>query len=294
MNNRMISLTIPPAETPFIFTSINQGELEVIQIPVTVTVDAEYFLHIGTSNSPLTEKKGAVFKVNDKPVIPASSFKGALRNQIEYLLMTEQESFATLFNLPKDKQALLKPCIPSSKPSKAESELMNNGQYRATYCQIQVKEERINMPYGGLCPVCYFMGAAGIMGFLRISNLFPKENKNNLTVDKMGIRTDRKLQTAADKAAVKSDLVKPDMQFLGTIDMVISSPIGLNFGYPRKVAGKTIDCWLEHWQENNQETRRKVLLERLLIPALQNICWLGGQKSAGSGKVIVSIGDEGK
>lgn len=67
-----------------------QGVLSVLQIPLKITVQEGSFLHIGGSPSPLTEKKAPVFSVDGKPTIPASSFKGAFRYQVEQLLIQQR------------------------------------------------------------------------------------------------------------------------------------------------------------------------------------------------------------
>lgn len=269
----------------------NEGDAEILCMSLKVTVEDKSFLHIGSTPSPLTEKKAAVFKVGRTPVIPASSFKGALRNQIELLLIRNLSELKTQFNL--DDENKLKPCIPAPRPTKSEQELLNlgyrgsinNGKYTG-HCEIQVDEDEIPDSLG-ICPVCYFMGATGIMGFLRFSNFYPHEG--DWLVDQTNIRIDRKTGTAAPKAKVDGEQVKPGTIFLGTIEIINKTPQGFEFGSPRKIGDKVIDLWLEKWQEPDIEKRKKVLIETLLVPAIQNIKFLGGQKSKGAGKVKVEI-----
>jgi len=270
----------------------NEGNIEILTMKVKIAVENDSFLHIGSSPSPLTEKKAAVFKVDRTPVIPASSFKGALRNQMELLIIQNLSNLKTLFNV--DDENNLKPCIPAPRPTKSEQELLNLG-YRGSmvdkkytgHCEIQVDEDEIKIPNHGICPVCYFMGATGIMGFLRFSNFYPHEG--DWLVDQTNIRIDRKTGTAAPKAKVDGEQIKPGTIFHGTIEIINKTPQGFEFGSPRKIGDKVIDLWLEKWQEPDIEKRKKGLIETFLVPAIQNIKFLGGQKSKGAGKVKVEI-----
>jgi len=289
MNNLKIQIDKKELE----MSATTKGNVEILTMKVKVGVEEDSFLHIGASPSPLTEKKAAVFKVDRTPVIPASSFKGALRNQIELLLIRNLSELKTQFNL--DDENKLKPCIPAPRPTKSEQELLNSG-YRGSiegkkytgHCEIQVDEDKIVIPDSlGICPVCYFMGATGIMGFLRFSNFYP--DRGNWLVDQTNIRIDRKTGTAAHKAKVDGEQVKPGTIFYGAIEIISKTPQGFEFGNPRKIGNTVIDLWLEKWQESDINNKKKVLIETFLIPAIQNIKFLGGQKSKGAGKVKVEI-----
>lgn len=273
-------------------SAVKDGNIEIIPINISITVEEGSFLHIGAAPSPLTEKKGSVFKIDRTPVIPATSFKGALRNQMELLFIEKFNNFKTEFNPPKED--MLKPCIPSPNPTKAEVELLSKG-YRGEmggkkytgHCEIQSDETNITTGNLGICPVCYFMGATGIMGFLRFTNFYPGEG--DWLVDQTNIRIDRKTGTAAPRAKVDGEQVKPNTKFESIIEIISKTPQGFEFGSPRKIGDKTIDRWLEKWQESNSEKRKKVLIEEILFPAIQRIKLLGGQKSRGAGKVKVAI-----
>jgi len=289
MNNLKIQIDKKELE----MSAMTKGNVEILTMKVKVGVEKDSFIHIGASPSPLTEKKAAVFKVDRTPVIPASSFKGALRNQIELLLIRNLSELKTQFNL--DDENKLKPCIPAPRPTKSEQELLNLG-YRGSiegkkytgHCEIQVDEDKIVIPDSlGICPVCYFMGATGIMGFLRFSNFYP--DRGNWLVDQTNIRIDRKTGTAAHKAKVDGEQVKPGTIFHGTIEIISKIPQGFEFGNPRKIGDTVIDLWLEKWQESDINNKKKVLIETFLVPAIQNIKFLGGQKSKGAGKVKVEI-----
>jgi len=274
-----------------------EGEMKILKMPIEIKVEEGSFLHIGASPSPLTEKKGSIFKVDRTPVIPATSFKGALRHQLELFFIENSEKLSELFEIPNDNKELLKPCIPAPKPTKAEKELIDNGKYRKYNCEVKVDENNVKLTEDenkkeiGICPVCYFMGSAGIMGFLRFNNFYP--DKEESIIDQTNIRIDRKTYTAAHGAKVDGEHVKPGTVFKGDIEIVLSDPIlemqGLQFGDARKIGNKVIDKWLENWSERDKTKKVGILIEKILIPALENIRVLGGYKSKGAGKVKVSI-----
>ena len=285
-----MKITVPKFESKNEYAveivSKSLGEINVLILPITIEVEEYSFLHIGASSPLLTGTKGAVFKVDRIPVIPASSFKGALRSQLEMLFSTEISSLLPMFNVPEGRKDSFKPCIPTTQKSDAEQQLH---QYREKHCYIQVKENKTEMTREGLCPVCYFMGAAGIMGCIRIPNFFPEAHQGSIIANQTSIRIDRGTGTTVDKAKVEFEQVKPGIMFTGTIEIVNSSPTGLEFGQPRKIHEMILDRWLETWRETNQETRKQLLLERILIPALHNVRRLGGHKSKGGGKVLVTV-----
>lgn len=273
-------------------TKLEEGNLEIISIPLKITVEKGSFLHIGSAPSPLTEKKGAVFKIDRTPLIPATSFKGILRNQMELLFIKELDRFKEIF---KSEVEFIKPCIPAPRLSEAEKELLSKG-YRGKidnnkytgHCEIQVEETKIKINELGVCPVCYFMGCTGIMGFLRFSNFYPTEG--DWLIDQTNIRIDRKTQTAAKGAKVDGEQIKPGTEFKGIIDIISKTPQKFEFGYPRNISNNIIiDKWLENWDEVDSEKRKKLLIEEILFPAVQNIKLLGGQKSRGAGKVKIEI-----
>jgi CRISPR/Cas system CSM-associated protein Csm3 (group 7 of RAMP superfamily) len=276
------------------------AEVTFLELPIKIKVAEDSFLHIGAAPSPLTEKKGAVFKVDRTPIIPASSFKGALRHQLEILFIEKANEFAKQLNIPDDKKELLKPCVPTPRPTKAEEELINLGYRKQSRksdtitegCWIEVDEKNnIGIPDFGICPICYFMGATGIMGFLRIYNFYPTTEGSVL--DQTNIRIDRKTETAAHGAKVDGEQIKPGTVFKGSVNIVISEPMlelqKIQFGDSRKIGDIVIDKWLSYWKESNNQKKEKFIIENILIQAIQNIKVLGGQKSKGAGKITIEV-----
>ncbi len=267
-----------------------QGILMVLQIPLKITVQEGSFLHIGGSPSPLTEKKAPVFSIDEKPVIPASSFKGAFRYQVEQLLIAKKEILKSKLGITIPD--VIKPCIPAPRPSKAEKKLLEMG--HRNHCEIKVEENNIEIPVSrenrkeaiGLCPVCYFFGATGLMGFLRIPNFLPAAGEYR--IDQTNIRIDRKSGTAATGAIVNGEQVKPGTMFNGTLE-IIDKQGTFEFGKPRDIGGTKIDLWLDGIAMKTTDEAKLLLINEILIPALNNVTVLGGQKSRGAGKVKIEV-----
>lgn len=262
-----------------------EGILKVFQIPLKITVEKGSFLHIGGSPSPLTEKKAPVFSVDGRPTIPASSFKGAFRYQVERLLIDKKDEIKSKLGITDEE--LIKPCIPAPRPSRAEKELLNLG-YRE-HCEIKIEEEKVEIPGKnghpiGICPVCYFFGATGLMGFLRIPNFWPEVGEYR--IDQTSIRIDRKSGTAATGAIVTGEQIKPGTIFKGTLEIVAQQKT-FQFGRAREIGGEKVDLWLDGLSSKLIEEVQLLLINEILIPALNNITVLGGQKSKGAGKVLI-------
>lgn len=274
--------------------------MEIIKkIGISIKVEKNEMLHIGAAESLLSEKKGPIFKFGFNSVIPASTFKGALRSSMENLLIDKHKDLVSVFKIPRENVDCIRPCIPSSTPSFAEKSLIidgngdikkkyrgkleDNGRYEG-FCEIKSTQSDIMKNNKlGICPICYFLGAHGIMGFLRIPN-FVSEGEDNI-MDQTCIRIDRATKTAADRAKVDYEHVKPCTEFKGNIEILNFSRLGFEFGTPRKIGDKTLDIWLKNMGKNASEE----LISHILKPAIENIKFIGGGKSKGAGKVEVSF-----
>jgi CRISPR/Cas system CSM-associated protein Csm3 (group 7 of RAMP superfamily) len=266
----------------------HQGIIQVFQIPLKITVQQGSFLHIGGTPSPLTEKKGPVFSVDGRPAIPASSFKGAFRYQVEQILIARKNDLKSKFAIPADD--FLKPCIPASRPSLAEKKL-SPSEYRQHNCEIKIEENRVEIPKDhnnsiGLCPVCYFFGATGLMGCLRAPNFWPEVGEYR--IDQTSIRIDRKSGTAAKGAIITGEQVKPGTIFKGDLEIVAKQG-DFEFGKPRSIGVEKVDLWLDGIASKPVQDAQLLLVNEILIPALNNITVLGGQKSKGGGKVSIAL-----
>ncbi|MEM2857236.1 MAG: RAMP superfamily CRISPR-associated protein [Candidatus Nitrosocaldaceae archaeon] len=290
------------------------GYTKILRLPIEVKVEDNSFLHIGGPYDPRSAIKGQIFKVDGIPVIPATSFKGALRFQLEHLFINNLSNFKNNFNVNDDNY--LKPCIPTTNLSPAERELVgkyyrqqeNNNRYST--CYLEVEDENIRTSQYGICPVCYFMGALGLPGFLRFTNFYPLSR--DAIIPQTNIRLDRKTNTAAHGAKVEQEQVKGGVTFNGHIDIILENPVSrlqcITFGMPRvfkkgENQGRqqsqqpkdiVLDKWLERWnvQNNDIMIRIKTLIEDILIPSIDNIRELGGHKSRGAGRVITKVSEQ--
>lgn len=261
------------------------GNQAVFVIQLGIKVAAGSFLHVGGTPSPLTEKKQPVFTVDGQPVIPASSFKGALRQQLELLFIERKAQLEVALGLAGDKANLLKPSIPAPRPSRAEQDLFGSG-YRGEHSEIKAEQDRVQVSQGGLCPVSYFLGATGLEGYLRIPNFMPQAGE--WKIDQTRIRIDRQSQTAAQGAIVTGEQVKPGSLFEGRL-LIFRQRHGASFGRCRVIGGTKVDLWLDSWTEGDDGKRQLFLINEVLIPALNNIKVLGGQKSLGGGRVEIAL-----
>jgi hypothetical protein len=88
---------------------------------------------------------------------------------------------------------------------------------------------------------------------------------------------------------VTGEQVKPGSVNRGEL-MVFKERQGTPFGRCRTFGGVAVDLWLNSWLEKDDTKRQLFLLNEILIPALKRVEVLGGQKSLGGGKVILSFG----
>lgn len=243
------------------------GNQDILVLPIRIEVEEGSFLHLGGTPSPLTEKKQPVFSVDGRPVIPASSFKGAFRQQVESIFIDKKDELAKKLGLAESEMHLLKPSIPAPRPSKAEQDLFSRG-YRREHSEIKIEDDRINIPKNnsgspiGLCPVSYFFGATGLEGFLRIDNFFSLPGE--WRIDQTRIRIDRQSKTAAPGAIVTGEQVKPGSTFTGSI-RILQQRQSATFGHCREIGGVKVDLWLAKWEESSDDKRQ------LLLPKLPTI-----------------------
>lgn len=267
-----------------------RGTQKLWTFGLQVSVDDSSFLHIGGAPTPLSDIKMQVFKVDRVPVIPATTFKGALRHQMDAVFLSRQDEIAKNLDVAAE---MLKPCIPTASPSKAEKEILK-GQYRVTvnrnnaqHCALANEEDRVSANAGGICPVCYFLGAAGLPGFLRFTNFLPVVGSSTTVIQQARLRTDRRTEAAAPGALVTAEQVRPSVQFSGGLE-VLEQVSGFYFGECRHVGKVPLDPWLSGDRLSLSE-RRLFLLNEILFVALRNITQLGGMRSAGAGRVKVEV-----
>jgi CRISPR/Cas system CSM-associated protein Csm3 (group 7 of RAMP superfamily) len=282
--------------------SIERGFTKLLCMTISVEFAPDSFGHIGGSKSPLVGKDLPLFKIDDRPVIPGTSLKGAWRSRLEALLQEKGVEFASKLSV---KPEYLKPCIPTTRPSPAESDKFA-GKRWLTGCQIEMERDRIQVnPRDGnrnfVCPVCYFFGANGLQGFLRIGNLVPSVSVASV-FDQTITSRDRALDGVRKGALASGEHIKGGARFQGLADLLLFDGT-FTFGEARSVrydeerqgqkrrVETHFDPWLEAFakKQSDLNERRLTLVNEWLIPAFEKIDVLGGHRSKGGGRVKVGI-----
>ncbi|SRR5579875_222785 len=274
-----------------------RASTEYLPLKVTVTVNKNSYLHIGAAEAPLREKKGPVFTIQGRPVIPATSFKGAWRVQMEDLVERNWTELAQKLG-SADKREAWQPCIPSPAKGVAVTEKKEfEGRRKLASCQVTIEEsglkinDRTARPKDpAICPVCYFFGANGLPGFLRVANLMlPEATAESGLYDQTRTRRTRgSVDGVAGGALVTLVQVEPGTQFVGEMELTLKSNRNI-FGQPRRLDNNTVDLWLRSVAESQLAERRLLLLKDLLLPSLLNVRVLGGMRSMKAGNVEVSF-----
>jgi hypothetical protein len=272
--------------------AVKRGFTTILPLTVSVKFLADSFGHIGASKSPLAGKDLPVFKIDDRPVIPGTSLKGAWRSRLEALLQEKAAELATKFSVPAEH---LRPCIPTTKPSQAEQERFS-GKRWLTGCQVELEEGKVfvNPRHKDgerkfLCPVCYFFGATGLQGFVRVGHLVPPASAVALYEQTITSR-DRAVDGVRKGAFATGEHVKGGTQFQGTAELLLFDGM-FTFGEPRSIGGINLDPWLQSLgaKQSDLTQSQLTLVNDLLIPAFEKIDVLGGHRSKGGGRVQVGV-----
>ena len=150
-------------------------------------------LRIGAVDDPRSGIHNPVAKVGDRVVIPGPSLKGALRAEVEQFLIDAY--YDNKSQTWKRDKAAFQPCIPATKLTTDEQELIALGKYaKACHypCQFDKRTERGYTKFTGecttngepnphsICPACYFLGAMGLSGFVRVPFLYAEISPEEL------------------------------------------------------------------------------------------------------------------
>ena len=253
-------------------------------------------LRVGGVEDPRSGIHNPVTKLSDKVVVPGPSLKGALRAQMEQFLIETYYGKSSQ-GWPRDRVALL-PCIPAPRPTTDEVALINSGKYRPEACHYPCEFER--RVEGGrevfrgkctagerpnphsICPICYFLGAMGLNGFLRVPFLYAEIPPEEL----YSARIDRGRSTVVEGTNRPYQLIAPGVKFAGELVIVMEDPVtGWKVGEPRPLSDKTLgDKWLEV-----ETSRGEDLINTYIIERLKSIKILGGYKSKGFGEVKIEV-----
>ena len=152
--------------------------------------------------------------------------------------------------------------------------MIDSGKYKGPSCAYPKENTSI-------CPVCYLLGAQGLVGFVTVPFL---TSDIEITSELYAIRIDRSSGVAARGTNREYQVIQPGAVFRGILQVLIKDDVrGWELGKPRPLP-KIVDKWLEvcDW------TKEKII-DELIIKRLENIKTLGSMKSAGAGKVEITV-----
>lgn len=273
-----------------------------------INLHTESPLRIGGKDDPMSSRESSVVSFGNIPIVPGPSLKGALRAKMESHLISK-------FYDPKNKKwkqgyEALRPCIPNPKLSSEEEKLVEDGRYRNACAYSGQKEDKI-------CPVCYFLGAQGLIGFVNV----PFLTANGAHAQGLySLRIDRGTGTGPTERGRGGnrpyEVVRPGVDFNGTMSVLLHDPArGWKFGKPRCFFDDVKpDEWLEKGMggvlaEMPAESQGDASLDALfdkeiwtveeiksakclisfLKELLESIDILGGYKSKGCGCVKITV-----
>lgn len=239
---------------------------------------------IGGVNDPLSDVNNPVTTVGGRLVVPGPSLKGILRNAVEHHLINSYWRDGCW----PEKELALQPCIPTTRRTLDEDGLVNQNKYRKNACHYPCLKkpcpsEKENEMSHTICPVCYFFGAMGVIGFLRVPFLLASSSGNELYSSRM----DRSIGTVVEGTNRPYQLVPNGVQFTGTLEVLIKDTVlGWELGKPRPFPEKQTkgDEWLKDAKRSPDELIKEFVLDRL-----QAITLLGGYKSKGFGRVKIEV-----
>lgn len=245
---------------------------------------------VGAPKDPRSGIENPVTVLGGRAVVPGSTLKGALRAQIEqFLIDTYYDSKAGRWQ--PDKLAF-QPCIPATSLSKDEEMLIRSGRYRtggSCHYPCRHRDERQAAKGGevgperhSICPACYFLGAAGLPGFVHVPFLY-----SDITPDDLySSRIDRATGTVKEGTNRPYQLIRQGVVFSGELIVIAEDSLTQRkLGQPRQLGDDTLgDVWLQKEPLAPDELVKKFVIERL-----KAIASLGGYKSKGFGRVKVRV-----
>ncbi len=221
--------------------------------------------------------------VGSNVVVPGSSLKGAYRNALERYLIDQYYDRGERKWLKG--KASLQPCMAGTKLSKDEATLVEQGLYRGQACHYPCvrRRNRCGDEQHEVCPVCYLLGAQGLVGFVRVPFLMSEVSASEL----YSARMDRAMGTVAEGTNRPYELVPHESTFRGTLYVTLEDDVlGWKLGEPRPLQDRTGgDVWLE---ADGTWTADKII-DELIVKVLQSVTLLGGYKSKGFGRVEIKV-----
>lgn len=242
-----------------------------------ITLITKEPFRIGALKNIMSAIDKPVTTIGGKVVIQGSSLKGVLRANIEEYLIAQYAG-------EKD----MKPCIPSAYNtlSSDEKKLIEAGKYRGGGgCSYSPNPKKRSE---SICPVCYLLGAQGLVGFVRMPYLYTDATPE----DMYAVRIDRATGVVAEGTNRDFQIMADGVEFKGELEIVVKDNVrGWELGKSRSIDEKlgigVNDAWLKNGAWSTDRIIRELIVDRLV-----DIKLLGGFKSKGCGKVEIKV--EGK
>lgn len=258
----------------------------ITRMSYAISLTTKEPFRIGGKSDPLSEAENPVALVGGRVCVPGSSLKGALRGETERFL-NDTYYDAQSKTWPVDKLAL-QPCIPATKLSADEQRLVSEKCFKGSGCHYPCdigdrgRCGRHPDDAHSICPVCYLLGAQGLVGFVQVPFLFTDIRYDEL----YSARLERTSHTVMRGTNRSYQLVPPDTVFRGTLEVLISDGLlGWQLGQSRDLKEPTQG---DSWLRDRQWTKERVLKD-LLEDRLKAIKNLGGYRSRGFGRVDVAV-----
>lgn len=248
-----------------------------------ITLTTKEPFRIGTSKDVMSAFDNPVAMIGGRVVVQGPTLKGFLRNQIEEYLIDHYKG-----------NEIMKPCIPSSENTLSADEkiLINEKKYRE-HGACQYSSENSSKRSDSICPACYFLGANGLNGFVRVPYLYTEQRPEEL----YSVRLDRAKDSVVDRTNRNYQIMADNIAFTGTLEIMSENSVnGWVLGKARNIQNKTkLDNWLN---ETSKKFNKKFsdlncgdLITEFIMERLQGENIIGGFKSKGCGKVRIEIED---
>ncbi len=274
--------------------------MSIKYVEYEIVLKTESPFRVGRKKDPFTSVDQPIIMIGNRVAVPGTTLKGALREAIERYLI---ENYS---NKPG-----MNPCLPATPQTVTpdEAELIRRGKYKGTSCHYPCtprnqnnrrckhvinfnnvehwapEEKNAGLHY--ICPVCYLLGAQGLIGFTTIPFLYADISPYELPA----LRVDRVTGTVATGAYGTYrtyQIVPGGTEFRGILQVTLEDPIkGWKLGEPRPLKDLTLgDLWLK---QNQEWQNSKRIINELIIERLKSIKRLGGLKSQGAGYVKIEV-----
>lgn len=239
-------------------------------------------LRIGASKDVMSSFDNPVATIGGRVVVQGSTLKGFLRNQIEEYLIDKYSDIKSM-----------KPCIPSSERTLSADEklLIVSRKYRDKGA-CSYSSENMRNKSESICPACYFLGAMGLNGFVRIPYLYTETKPEEL----YSVRLDRAKDTVVEKTNRDYQIMADNVSFIGTLEVMSKNTVNnWTLGKIRSIQdNKKLDGWLNETSKKYNkrfiDLTASELAEEFLVERINGAHIIGGFKSKGCGKVSITCG----